>query len=57
MSVLVKVDRFLRATGMAPTRFGVLTLNDPALVRDLRRGRLPRPATLERIDQFIAEHR
>ncbi|MBA4771641.1 MAG: hypothetical protein H2054_00860 [Sphingomonas sp.] len=57
MSVLVKVDRFLRATGMAPTRFGVLTLNDPALVRDLRRGRLPRPDTVARIDQFIAEHR
>ncbi len=55
MSVLIRVDRFLRATGMAPSRFGLLTVNDPALVRDLRRGRLPRPATIARIDQFIAE--
>lgn len=55
MSMLVKVDCFLRASGMAPTRFGMLALNDRGLVRDLRRGRSLRPATAARIDAFIAE--
>lgn len=57
MSMLVKVDRFLRASGMAPTRFGRLALNDPALVHDLRLGRMPRPETVARIDAFIAAQR
>lgn len=57
MTMLVKVDRFPRESGMAPTRFGRLALNDPALVHDLRRGRLPRPATVARIDAFITGQR
>lgn len=51
--MLVKVDRFLRISGMSATRFGRLAVNDPALVHDLRRGRVPRAATMARIEAFI----
>lgn len=52
--MLVEVDRFLRASGMSATRFGRLAVGDPSLVRDLRRGRMPRPATIARITAFLA---
>lgn len=54
MTMLVEVDRFLRASGMSATRFGRLAVGDPSLVRDLRRGRTPRPATIARITAFLA---
>ncbi|MBY0520640.1 MAG: hypothetical protein K2P79_09465 [Sphingomonas sp.] len=55
MAMLVKVDRFLRASGMSATRFGRLAVRDPGLVRDLRRGRSPRPETLARIEAFLEQ--
>jgi len=54
MTMLVEVDRFLRASGMSATRFGRLAIGDPSLVRDLRRGRALRPATVARIAAFLA---
>jgi len=54
MTMLVEVDRFLRASGMSATRFGRLAVGDPGLVRDLRRGRALRPATSARIAAFMA---
>ncbi len=38
--VEAKVEQFLRASGMAPTRFGRLAARDPRLVFDMRRGRV-----------------
>lgn len=55
MAMLVKVDRFLRASGMSAARFGRLAVNDANLVPDLRRGRNLRPPTMARIEAFIAE--
>ncbi|OYW22198.1 MULTISPECIES: hypothetical protein [unclassified Sphingomonas] len=55
MSVLCKVERFLRQTSMPATKFGRLSLNDPRLVEDLRRGREPRPRTAALIEAKIAE--
>ena len=52
--LLVQIDRYLRATGMPPTRFGRLSVNDPRLVGDLRRGRSPGVAVQRRIEAFIA---
>eukprot|EP01037_Dinobryon_pediforme_P026818 gene26818-29467_t len=43
MSVLQKIDRYLKASAMPPTTFGRLAVRDPRLVRDLRRGREPGP--------------
>lgn len=54
MPPLVKIDRYLRRTNMAPTRFGRLAVNDPRLVGDLRRGRHPGQRIIARIDAFIA---
>ncbi|QNA83365.1 hypothetical protein G4G27_04610 [Sphingomonas sp. So64.6b] len=53
MSVLWKVERYLRQTGMAETKFGRLALNDSRLVRDLRGGREPGARTAARIEAFI----
>lgn len=41
MHLLRSVERFLRQTGMAPTRFGRSAVRDPRLVFDLRNGREP----------------
>ncbi|WP_034161390.1 hypothetical protein [Sphingomonas sp. ERG5] len=53
MSVLRKVEIYLRASNMPETRFGRLALNDPRLVRDLRNGREPGVRTAARIEAFI----
>ena len=53
MSVLLKIDQYLRRTGMPVTKFGRLAVNDPRLVHDLRRGRQPGRTIRERIDAFI----
>ncbi len=54
MSVLWKVERYLRRSGTPPTRFGRLAANDPRLVRDLRNGREPRARTVARIEAWLA---
>lgn len=53
MSILFKVERFLRQSAMPPTTFGRLAVNDPRLVEDLRRGREPRPITAQKIEAAI----
>jgi len=45
MSILRKIESFLRDTGMAPTRFGRDAVRDPRLVFDIRNGREPRVRT------------
>ncbi len=54
MSLLGKIDRFLRHTQMPPTKFGRLAVRDPRLVGDLRRGREPGRAVIARVEHFIA---
>jgi hypothetical protein len=54
--LLVRVQRYLKASGMPPTVFGRRTVNDPRLVDDLRNGREPRGRTVARIDAYIAAH-
>ncbi|TPG18606.1 hypothetical protein EAH79_00165 [Sphingomonas koreensis] len=53
MSVLRKVERFLRSSDMPPTKFGRLAINDPRLVRDLRNGRELRARTARRVEAFL----
>lgn len=52
-----RIEKFLRETGMAWTRFGRLAARDPRFVDDLRNGRTPRPATERRVDLFITRYR
>jgi hypothetical protein len=47
------IERFLRETGMPWTKFGRLAAHDPRFVGDLRNGRMPRPATQARVEQFM----
>lgn len=51
-----QIERFLRETGMPWTKFGRLAARDPRFVEDLRNGRIPRPATHDRILRFITDH-
>lgn len=51
------IERFLRDTGMAWTRFGRLATHDPRFVQDLRNGRSPRPATAKRVEHFMNSYR
>ena len=52
--LLGDIEQYLSDSGMSATAFGVATVNDPALVRDLRAGREPRRATRCRIREFLA---
>jgi len=51
--LLPKIEKYLRATGMPPTRFGRECLGDPGFVFDLRAGREPRSYTATRVSAFI----
>ena len=56
MPVLSKIERYLRRTATPPSVFGRKAVRDPRLVHDLRNGREPRPATIARIEGFMARH-
>lgn len=52
--MLPEITRFLRRSGMPPTKFGRLAVNDPRLVGDLKLGRQPGCAIQARVREFIA---
>jgi hypothetical protein len=47
------VERFLRETGVPPTKFWRLVARDPRLVLDMRIGREVRPEMETKLRQFI----
>ena len=49
MSLLAEIRAHLDRTGVAETTFGRRVVNDPRLVGDLRRGRIPGPALRARV--------
>lgn len=55
--LLIRIDRYLRRTRMAPSTFGRRTVNDPRLVTDLMRGRIVGPELTDRIERFMADGR
>jgi hypothetical protein len=55
MSLLVEIDRYLRRTGIPPTTFGRRAVNDPRLVGDMRRGRLPGAGVRARVEALLRE--
>jgi hypothetical protein len=57
MTLLWKVLRYCRKTGMPPTRFGRLAVRDPRLVHDMRRGRELGPEVQARVEAFMARGR
>ena len=50
-----KIEKFLATTGMPVTKFGRLAAQDPRLVGDLRNGREPRAAMVQRVEHFMNE--
>ncbi|QLC20969.1 hypothetical protein HFP51_01465 [Parasphingopyxis sp. CP4] len=54
MSLLIEIDRYLRHTDTAPTRFGRDAANDPRFVFDLRRGRECGPKLRARVEAYMA---
>ena len=53
MHLLSVVESFLKRSNMPPARFGREVVGDPRFVFDLRRGREPRPRTMERVRAFM----
>ena len=50
------IEKFLRQTDMAATKFGRLAAHDPRFVLDLRNGRTPRSRTERRVEQFMSAY-
>lgn len=53
MTLLNRVERYLKRSDIPATVFGREALGDPNLVRELRNGREPRPHTLRRLHAFL----
>ena len=53
--LLWEIEKFLRSSNVAPTRFGRDVVGDPRFVFDLRRGREPRAGTVEKVRAYLQE--
>lgn len=53
MNLLHIIERYLRRSGMPPTRFGHEAMRDPRFVFDLRKGREPGQATVSRVLAYM----
>ncbi len=53
-ALLAEIQRCCKVHALAVSRFGRM-LGDPAVVFRLQQGAAPRPATVERVRQLIAE--
>lgn len=53
MTLLQRIEAHIMREGLPPTRFGRQVLGDPSFVRDLRRGRVPRPETIARVLAYL----
>lgn len=51
--ILDRIDHYLRRSKSSPSRLGRDAVGDPNFVMNLRDGRQPRQATLERVLAFI----
>ncbi|MGY3615711.1 hypothetical protein [Bradyrhizobium sp. USDA 10063] len=52
---LAQIEAFLTRTGLPPTVFGKVVLNDPNFVKDLRQGRRPNLDLVEHVEAFMAQ--
>jgi hypothetical protein len=53
--LLRRIERYLRASGVAPTRFGRDAAADPRLVFDMRFGRQVGPELGDRLDAYLGD--
>ena len=54
MDLLGRIEKHLRSSGIAATRFGRNAVRDPRFVLDLRNGRTPRRETIARVEAYLA---
>lgn len=54
MTMLRKIEIYLRTNGIAPTRFGRDVVGDPRFVFDLRMGREPGAKILARVNAYLS---
>jgi hypothetical protein len=54
--LLADIEAFIEKAGLAASKFGVLTMNDPAFVGRLRSGGDVRTETAAKIRAFIRDH-
>lgn len=52
--LLIRIDRYLRHTGVPQTRFGREVARDPRLISDLRNGRNLGARLARRLDAFLS---
>jgi hypothetical protein len=52
---VTQVEDFLKRTGIKPSEFGRQAIGDKAFITNLRRGRSPTLATVDRVLAFMAE--
>lgn len=53
MSLMRRIQLFLKRAEMTPTRFGREAIGDPRLVKDLKNGRELRDSTAARIHAWL----
>jgi tRNA-dihydrouridine synthase len=54
MTLLYRIERHLKRTGLPASLFGREAMNDPGFVRHLRNGREPRSRTEARVLAYMA---
>lgn len=54
MHLLSTIEKHLRRSGIAASRFGREALGDPGFVEALRRGREPREPTVRRVTEYLS---
>jgi len=57
VSLLSRINRYLGESGIPPTKFGRMAVNDPRLVGDLQRGRRVGRSIVARVEALIARGR
>lgn len=56
MDLLTRIERHLKITHMAATRFGRRAVGDPRFVLDLRAGRRPRLRTVQKVTWYLDQY-
>ena len=51
--LLDSIEKHLKKSRMAPTRFGREAIGDPKFVFQLREGREPRSRTIKRVEAYL----
>ncbi|MCD2325014.1 hypothetical protein LQ953_13400 [Sphingomonas sp. IC-56] len=52
-NLLRVITMYCERNGLAESKFGLMAVNDPKLVRDMRRGRELRAATARKVREFM----